>query len=747
MKFTFTSWRILSSAILLFSAFLMIQGQPKEDPKQLEREIGKAENNTQKVELIIRLSDYYLTKEGEIKTDIDKADQLRLQGQKLSNSLGYKLGMGKLMLLDAQITREKGDSKTAQKKTNEALSYAMQNNLSVLPDVYRELCAYEGYEEEGFKKKIKYLELAIPLYKKYKLFKKEGDALKDLADYYSILGENQKSLELLENALNIYKSIGFKELQGVYTLMSGNYGILQNSQLSLQYALLAQKTAEDVDDKSYQWCTIYNHLGLAYYDVLKYDLAFANFEKSLDIAIKYKNISDINVLTYNLASLYCQQKNYRAALRTLKKTEKAYPPTDELTKIRQLFMFTICYSLLKQPHKAEPYYQELLKKYKESEIGLYYKLNGIIIYLQNSGHAEETYAYLEKFKEFAKKSNQLILYSQIELLTYQSDHANKKYESAIKHLKQHQVFRDSLFNMEKLKHSEALELQFETEKKDKNIKLLTHQRKLQEAKIQNEKVIRYVFIGSIIALLLFAALLYNRSRLKSNANKKLESKRKQIDEQNEQLKKLLAEKEWLLKEIHHRVKNNLQIVISLLNTQSAYLDNEDALLAIQNSQHRMHAMSLIHQKLYQSDNLSTIDMSWYIYELIAYIKECYSSEKKISFTMDTEKVFLDVAQAVPMGLIVNEAINNTVKYAFPDDRKGEVKISFKSVENDSYELIISDNGIGLPKDFNIDETESLGMNLMRGLTDQLDGIFSLENEVGLTIKITFKKNIEMEASK
>ncbi len=223
-------------------------------------------------------------------------------------------------------------------------------------------------------------------------------------------------------------------------------------------------------------------------------------------------------------------------------------------------------------------------------------------------------------------------------------------------------------------------------------------------------------------------MLYNRSRLKSNANKNLELKRKQIDEQNEQLKKLLSEKEWLLKEIHHRVKNNLQIVISLLNTQSAYLDNEDALMAIQNSQHRMHAMSLIHQKLYQSDNLSMIDMSWYIYELITYIKECYSSDRKINFTVDTDKVFLDVAQAVPMGLIVNEAVNNTVKYAFPDDRKGEVFVSFKNIGDDLCELRISDNGVGLPEDFNIEETESLGMNLMRGLTDQLDGTFHLENK-------------------
>ncbi|GAA4154118.1 hypothetical protein GCM10022217_10740 [Chryseobacterium ginsenosidimutans] len=722
--------------------------QSKEDPDQLENKISNAENDSKKVELLITLSNYYLTKPGELKADLEKADQINVEAKKLSNSLGYKPGIGKVMLLDAQIHRESGDSNYGSAKTNEALVYAKKNNLSVLTaDVYRELCAYKGYEKADFEEKIKYLELAIPLYKKSKEFRKQADALKDLADYYGIIEEHQKALALLENAVVIYKSIGFKELQGVYTLMSGNYGILQNPQLSLKYALMAEKAAEETHDTSYQLCTIYNHLGLAYYDLLKFDLAFANFEKALNIALKNKNVDDINAITYNLGSLYCHKKNYIAALRTLKRSEKSYPPKDEITKIRQLFIFIVSYSMLKQTDKAKPYYEQMLKKYQESDVGLFYKLTGIIIYLQQSGQAEKTYAYLERFKEFAKKSDKLIFYSQIELLSFQSDYASKKYESAIEHLKQHQVYKDSIFNLEKLKQSTALQLQFETEKKDKNIKLLTQQGKLQEAKIENEKVIRYFFVGSLVALVLFLALLYNRSRVKTNANKKLELKRKQIDEQNEQLKKLLAEKEWLLKEIHHRVKNNLQIVISLLNTQSAYLDNEDALMAIQNSQHRMHAMSLIHQKLYQSDNLSTIDMSWYIYELISYIKECYSSEKNINFVLDTEKVFLDVAQAVPMGLIVNEAVNNTVKYAFPEEKRGEVTVSFKNTEKDFYELIISDNGVGLPQDFNIDETESLGMNLMRGLTDQLDGTFSLENKNGLKITITFRKNTDIDVQK
>lgn len=730
---------------LLLCVNIQVNAQSNLNPEQLQKKVSEANDDIQKVELLLDLSTYYLTKPGESKTDLDKANQINSEAKKLSTTLDYSLGTGKALLLDAQIEREGGDSENGLKKTKETFAFAKRNNLDALTaDVYREFCAYEGYEQEDFKQKIKYLELAIPLYKKSKNYRKEADALKDLADYYGIIEQNQKSLSLLEDAIVIYKSIGYKELQGVYTLIAGNYGILKNEKQALRYALLAEKTAEDVNDTSYQLCTIYNHLGIAYYDLNKYDLAFNNFEKALNIALENKNQSDINTISYNLAYLYSQQKKYDKALQTLKRTENHNAVQDEMTRIRRLFIFVMCYSKTGRNEKAKPYYEKLVNEYNASELGLFYKLTGIITYLQNAGQVEKTYAYLDKFREFAQKTNKLDFYSQVELLAFQSDYISKKYESAIAHLKQHHVYKDSIFALHEMTQATTLQLQFETEKKDKNIKLLTQQGKMQEAEIQNEKVIRYFFIGSVIALMLFLALLYNRARLKTTANKKLEIKRKQIDEQNEQLRKLLAEKEWLLKEIHHRVKNNLQIVISLLNTQSAYLDNEDALMAIQNSQHRMHAMSLIHQKLYQSENLSTIDMSWYSYELINYIKECYSSEKKIKFDVDVDKIFLDVAQAVPLGLIINEAVNNTVKYAFPDKINGEVKVSFKYTETKECQLIISDNGVGLPKDFNIDETESLGMNLMRGLTDQLDGTFSLEDQNGLKITITFTKNTEIE---
>jgi two-component system, sensor histidine kinase PdtaS len=131
----------------------------------------------------------------------------------------------------------------------------------------------------------------------------------------------------------------------------------------------------------------------------------------------------------------------------------------------------------------------------------------------------------------------------------------------------------------------------------------------------------------------------------------------------------------MLKEIHHRVKNNLQIVISLLNTQSAYLDNEDALQALKSSQQRMHSMSLIHQRLYQSDNLAMIDMHWYIQELAGYMRESFGVDRKVQFVLDTEKVELDVIQAVPLGLILNEAISNALSMLFRGT--GKAKFAYR----------------------------------------------------------------------
>lgn len=203
--------------------------------------------------------------------------------------------------------------------------------------------------------------------------------------------------------------------------------------------------------------------------------------------------------------------------------------------------------------------------------------------------------------------------------------------------------------------------------------------------------------------------------------------------------RLLNEKEWLLKEIHHRVKNNLQIAMSLLNTQTHYLDNEKAVEAIRQSRNRMFAMSLIHQRLYQLDNLELIHMDRYIPELIDYIEDSFARDRDICFRSDIDPIRLDVAQAVPIGLIINEAVTNSIKYAFPNRDGGTIVVLLKYLEGNEILLEIADDGVGVERGFDIKRTNSMGMQLIDTLIQQLEGEMNIQNKDGLVIAVVLKK--------
>jgi two-component sensor histidine kinase len=204
-----------------------------------------------------------------------------------------------------------------------------------------------------------------------------------------------------------------------------------------------------------------------------------------------------------------------------------------------------------------------------------------------------------------------------------------------------------------------------------------------------------------------------------------------------QQERLLKEKERLLKEIHHRVKNNLQIVMSLLNSQASSLKDQSALSAIQESQHRVQAMALIHQKLYQSEGIARIPMKAYIEEVVGFLSDSYSLSQSVKLDVEVEDIELDVTQAVPLGLIINEGITNAFKYAFPDGRSGKIFLSLHSLAEYTYQLSIADDGVGLPVDFDPSHSRSLGMTLLHGFSAQLDGELVLKNCSGLTINLVF----------
>jgi PAS domain S-box-containing protein len=212
----------------------------------------------------------------------------------------------------------------------------------------------------------------------------------------------------------------------------------------------------------------------------------------------------------------------------------------------------------------------------------------------------------------------------------------------------------------------------------------------------------------------------------------------------EEIKTSLREKEILLKEIHHRVKNNLQIVSSLLNLQSRHVKDEFR-DQFKESQNRIKSMALIHETLYQSGNLTGVDVAKYAKSLSKHLIRSYGADSSIRLKVDADNVLLGIDKSVPCGLIINELVSNSLKHAFSGEKDGEIRIVVRS-ENYStddtsrirYDMVISDNGIGLPKDFDYRKTNSLGLQLVSALTKQIDGNIEVDTSRGTEFRITFR---------
>ncbi|WP_231551403.1 histidine kinase dimerization/phosphoacceptor domain -containing protein [Methanobacterium sp. SMA-27] len=206
-----------------------------------------------------------------------------------------------------------------------------------------------------------------------------------------------------------------------------------------------------------------------------------------------------------------------------------------------------------------------------------------------------------------------------------------------------------------------------------------------------------------------------------------------------EIKSSLKEKENLLREIHHRVKNNMQIISSLLNLQTKYVNDVEAIDILQESQNRVKSMAMIHEKIYQSNDLEEINFADYIQSLISNLFYTYNVDKNlVKSTFKIENITLNMETAVPCGLIISELISNSLKYAFPNKMQGKISVSLKSIE-DTYELVIKDNGIGLPEGLDLNNLKSLGLLLVKVLTEQIEGELIINSEKGTEFKILFKE--------
>jgi two-component sensor histidine kinase len=227
----------------------------------------------------------------------------------------------------------------------------------------------------------------------------------------------------------------------------------------------------------------------------------------------------------------------------------------------------------------------------------------------------------------------------------------------------------------------------------------------------------YIFLSSVIAIFLNYLVTQMRAREEH----------------------ILREKEILLKEIHHRVKNNLQVISSLLNLQAGTISDNSIKAVVLESQARVKSMALIHQLLYETEQFSSIDFSIYLNQLMTSLHGTFkNSNQKIQYFIHSEPILLDIDKAIPLGLITNELVTNAYKYAFENLEEGIIEIELKSTGNGNYMLKISDNGKGLPDSFNPEHSSTLGLKLVHLLTTQIDGTLDIINTNGASYIISFQ---------
>ena len=254
-----------------------------------------------------------------------------------------------------------------------------------------------------------------------------------------------------------------------------------------------------------------------------------------------------------------------------------------------------------------------------------------------------------------------------------------------------------------------------------------------------------VVISVSMAVVLFIFFYVTINRIEEKLSRSHKSLNEEITERikaEERIKASLQEKELLLREIHHRVKNNMQIVSSLFRLQLKQIDNPKVLEILQDSQSRIAAMSLVHESLYQPQNLTGVNFRDYIRELGLNLFGSYGIDpERIQLVTDVEKISMDIDTAIPCGLIINELVANCLKHAFPDNRQGTIWLSLKRNGGDKeYILTIRDNGIGVPENIDIHNTKTLGMQLVVNLTEtQLQGKIQLHRENGTEFVVIFKK--------
>ena len=710
--------------------------------------LAKTAPDTTRVRYLLAIADSFLARPGSIPQDIDSVERYLKKADALAHSLGSEKWKHNTLMEYGQYYQERAMPEAQLEVYRRAIILSQKSrNKELEADAWFYYSNNFYFEDSEQQSRVQAAANAIAtsLNRESNNALKAAFRLKLLADFHLVHGQyDLAETEMLE-VIAIYRSYNYKYIYYSYDLMSAIYNHKGDLSKALYYALCTLKACENQYKKPEgiflrRLAEAYAALGKRDESIKWYTRSFNHYAERNDGIIWQMVLSE---LTSEL--IYDNQAS--KALELINKTKKRFPKSDEYADFWFAMAYGDVYTALGKFDLAAPYIKislaELANEVNNDELNtrVYYAAGGF--YFAQKKYDQAHY-YLQKAADKKIRANLPLLIRLYKKL-YEIDMIKNRPAAAIINLQYYHKLQDSVFTQEKINTVERLQIEFNAAQKENENELLRKKSELQSQQLERDLLIKRSTFGGLGFLSLLVILLYSRFNLKKRVNGILVEQKKTIAIAYEKLEvsvqqknKLIQDKERLIKEVHHRVNNNLQLTMSLLNSQSYYLEDQSAITAIRESQHRIKSIALVHQKLYQSDNVATVNINPYVAELVDYLRNSLGGDRYINFEMQLADLEMDIGQAVPLGLFLNEAITNIIKYAFPGSAKGKVEIGLSAQQGNFYLLKIKDNGIGLPAGANEGKSNTLGMTLMKGLSSQMDAELLMENDNGLTISLIFE---------
>lgn len=513
----------------------------------------------------------------------------------------------------------------------------------------------------------------------------------NLAIDYEIKAEYPKSLELYLEALDRFERIGHKAgIGAVYSNIGNVYSQLKAYDDAISYLNKSQVIKKEINDR-YGIALNYNNLGTLYLRLEQLDSALLYNELSMNLKKELGDKEGEGQSILNLGAINYKLGKYDQAIRLCKQAYSiAQDLSNKFDQGKAALQLGKCYMDLRQFKTAETYLleaQQLTTANEELETKL------------------QTYQALYQLYKIRKDPRALSFHER------------------------YVVLNDSIRNDEQVREMTRLELKYQFDK-EKEILALEREQEgaLLQSQLQRQRVIRNASLGGLGAGLFIIVLLWRSYTQKRNTNSLLAA-------QNKTIQQTLEERETLLKEIHHRVKNNLQVISSLLSLQSRSTDDPVALGALEEGRNRVKAMALIHQNLYQEENLVGVSLPEYISKLTNNLINSYQvGDKKIKISQNVAPISLDVDTLIPLALILNELISNSLKYAFDQRTQGEIAVEISQIE-EGLSVCVRDDGIGLPPNFKPERSNSLGFKLIRSFANKMKAQLEILSHEGTKISL------------